>query len=410
MKILHTSDWHLGKTLEGFSRLDEQERFLDEFVTIAEEHEVDLVIIAGDIYDSSNPPAAAEQLFYSTLKKLTTDNSRGVLVIAGNHDSPERLTAASSLAADHGIIILGKPKSQALTGKFGQLEVTETGAGYIKLCINGEQAVILTLPYPSEKRLNEVLSFHDEERARQQSYSERIGELWAELSCHFRKDTINLAAAHIYVIGGEESDSERQIQMGGSLAVDPAVLPDAQYIALGHLHRPQKVRGTDKKAFYSGSPLQYSKSEINYSKCVFLIDVAVGEEACIEEIYLHNYKPVEVWECSNIEDAFKKCSEARQGERWVYLDIQTDQVLTREEISDLRELCPDIVQIHPIFTYDEQQVEHKIQDYKSINIDELFRAFYKDRRGLEAPEEIMQLFYKIAAEEGGTDETSSIKD
>ncbi|MDD2586825.1 MAG: exonuclease subunit SbcD [Syntrophomonadaceae bacterium] len=409
MKILHTSDWHLGKTLEGFSRLDEQERFLDELVTIAEQREIDLIIVAGDIYDSSNPPAAAEQLFYNTLKRLT-NGSRAILVIAGNHDSPERLTAANSLAADHGIIIMGKPKSQALTGKFGKLEITETGAGYIKLSINGEQAVILTMPYPSEKRLNEVLSLDDEEKARQESYSERIGELWAKLSCHFSADTINLAVAHIYVVGGEESDSERQIQMGGSLAVDPAVLPDAQYIALGHLHRPQKVKGTDKKAFYSGSPLQYSKSEINYSKCIFMIDVAAGEEACIEEIYLHNYKPVEVWKYSSIEDAFEKCSEERQGERWVYLDIQTDRVLTREEIRGLREQCPDIVQIHPIFANDDQQVEHEVQDYKSIKIDELFRAFFKNRKGAEAPDEILQLFYKIAAEEGGIDETNSTKD
>ena len=111
MRILHTADFHLGKNLEGFSRMDEQEEFLKDFIKIVKENNIDLVIIAGDIYDNSNPPARAEKMFYSTLKKLSENGERLILVIAGNHDNPERLVAAGPLAREHGIIMIGTPKT-----------------------------------------------------------------------------------------------------------------------------------------------------------------------------------------------------------------------------------------------------------------------------------------------------------
>ena len=101
-----------------------------------------------------------------------------------------------------------------------------------------------------------------------------LGQLFETLSTKYREDTVNLAVSHLYVMGGEESGSERSIQLGGSLSVSPSIFPsNAQYSALGHLHRPQKVPGTMGKIRYSGSPIQYSKSEINYSKGAFLVEV-----------------------------------------------------------------------------------------------------------------------------------------
>ena len=106
MKFIHTSDWHIGKNLEGHSRLEEQEKFCDDFVKIVEENNIDMVIIAGDVYDTSNPPAGAETLFYKTICRLADDGNRCVLVIAGNHDNPERLSAVSPLAKEQGIIFI----------------------------------------------------------------------------------------------------------------------------------------------------------------------------------------------------------------------------------------------------------------------------------------------------------------
>ncbi|MGB9809167.1 MAG: metallophosphoesterase family protein, partial [Caldanaerobacter sp.] len=241
MRILHTSDWHLGKTLENFSRFEEQEKFLDDFVRMAEEYDVDMVIIAGDIYDSSNPPAKAEMLFYNTLKRLA-NGERVIIAIAGNHDNPDRLSAASPLAYEQGVILLGSIKIVVPTGDFGSFKVLNSGEGFFEVEIKGERAVVIALPYPSEKRLNEIFSESIEEEERQKSYSERVGELFKELSKNYREDTINIAVSHIYVAGGEEAGSERPIQLGGSFTMELKHLPEkAQYIALGHLHKPQRI-------------------------------------------------------------------------------------------------------------------------------------------------------------------------
>ncbi|MBU3155570.1 exonuclease SbcCD subunit D C-terminal domain-containing protein [Clostridium estertheticum] len=415
MRILHTSDWHLGKTLEQYSRLEEQEEFLKEFIEIVKDNDIDLVLIAGDIYDNGNPPAKAEKMFYSTISDITSSGKTAVLVIAGNHDNPERLVAASPLAYEHGVILLGEPKSIARQGVFGEFktdndydfEIIESGEGYIELSIRGEKAVILTLPYPSEKRLNEVLSTELNDEDRQRSYSDRIGELFDDLSLKYRDDTINLVISHLYVMGGEESGSERSIQLGGSLSVSPTKFPKkAQYCALGHLHRPQKVPGTKGKIRYSGSPIQYSKSEINYSKGAYLVDVKAGADAEISNILFRNYKPIEIWKCDSTEEALEKCKFDGEKKIWVYLEIKTKEIISTENIKEMKRLRPDIVSIQPIID--------EIEDSKELNeslreksMEEMFKEYFVlAKGGLEPTSELMELFLSIALDEEETkDET-----
>lgn len=405
MRILHTSDWHLGKNLEGHSRLAEQERFLDELVNIVEEREIDLILIAGDIYDTSNPPAQAERLFYNSVKRLSRNGERPVIIVAGNHDNPDRLVAASPLAYDHGVVLLGKPKSTIEIGKYGSFQVVDAGEGFLEMEIKGERVVILTLPYPSEQRLNELLSEEIEEEARRKSYSERIGEIFSILSDKYREDTINLAISHLFVMGGEEVGSERPIQLGGSLTVDANHLPrNAHYVALGHLHKPQKVVGSGKlKAYYSGSPIEYSKKEIHYSKCVYMVDVNVGEEVKVEEVYLKNYKPIEVWKCKSIEEALKRCQDDGERDIWVYLEIETDRVMTQSEIKEMKKLRPHIVEIKPVFKEMEKE-EEEIADITSMRIEDLFKDYYIYRNGVNPTEELMDLFSTIVQGEMKEDE------
>lgn len=410
MRFIHTSDWHLGKNLDGVknSRLDEQEKFIDEFVNIVEENNIDLVIIAGDIYDNGNPPARAEKLFYNALKRISKGGERAVLVIAGNHDNPERLVAASPLAYEHGVVMLGTPKSVVEKGRYGSFEVVDCGEGYIELDIKGERAVIITLPYPSEKRLAEIFIEESEDESRRNSYSEKIGELFEKLSDKYRGDTINLAVSHLFVVGGETSDSERSIELGGSLAVDAEKLPKkAQYIGLGHLHRPQKVRGTEVKAYYSGSPIQYSKSEIGYSKCIYIVDVKPSEEAAVEERFLSNYKPIEVWKCKGIEEAINMCRENSEKDVWVYLEIETEEYISQENMKLMNELKKDIIEIIPKINRADEEYVH-LENIAERGMGELFKEFYKSIRSVEPDDEIMDLFLKIALdveeEEEGTDE------
>ncbi|MDI6618499.1 MAG: exonuclease SbcCD subunit D [Clostridiales bacterium] len=405
MRILHTSDWHLGKTLEGFSRIEEQEKFIDELIGIVRDKKIDLVLIAGDIYDTSNPPAKAESLFYRAIKGITEDKKRGIIIVSGNHDNPERLVAPSPLASNEGIILLGTPRSVINKGKYGCMDVVDSGEGFIEIELKGERAVIITLPYPSERRLNEVFSDEFDQRENQRSYSERVGELFCKLQEKYRDDTINLAISHIYIKGGKTCDSERPIELGGSFAVGADKLPQkAQYIALGHLHKPQRIEYNGLNIMYSGSPLQYSKSEIDYAKSVYIIDVKAGQKPKIERVYLKNYKPIEVWKFNSIEDAIERCRNDGKRNIWVYIKIKTDRVITPSEMKEMRDLRPDILEIQPdVDGTDEEAAISKDMSEKSMK--ELFEEFYRSRRQMEPSEELIDLFLKVIQKEGDEDET-----
>ena len=393
MRILHTGDWHLGKNLEGASRMDEQELFLNDFVDIVEKNKVDLVIIAGDVYDNSNPPARAEKMFYDTLKKLSKNGERLILVIAGNHDNPERLVAAGPLAMEHGIIMSGTPKTVIQCGEYGQHKVINSGEGFIEVEINNEKAVILTVSYPSEKRLNEVLYGEmDSDEDRVKTYGERIKSLFDSLEKNYRSDTINLVVSHLFAMGSEEGGSERSIQLGGSYIVNGSCFPkEAQYIALGHVHKPQIVPGTNKKARY-------------ITKKCFIIDVKANEECVVNEIELKIYKPIEIWKCESISDAIDKCEENKDRNCWVYLEVKCDRYIREDEIKKMKGIKKDILEIIPKLQSDEEDESAVTIQEKSF--EEIFREFYKKERNIEADDEVVNLLLKLVSEEGDEDEAN----
>ena len=408
MRILHTADWHLGKSLEKRSRIDEQRKFLDDFIEIAKENDIDLVIIAGDIYDSSNPSAIAEKMFYDTLKKISDNGKRLILIIAGNHDNPERLVASAPLAREHGIIMIGTLKTIIDTGNYGRHKIINSGEGFIEVEINGEKAVILTVPYLSEKRLNEVLyKDMDSDEERIKSYSDRVFSLFDSLKDNYREDTINLLVSHLYAMGSEEGGSERSIQLGGSYIVNCECFPkEAQYIALGHVHKPQLVPGTNKKARYSGSPIHYNKKEVSYNKKCFVVDVKANEEANVKEIYFKVYKPIEIWKCENFDDALLKCEENKDRECWVYLEIKVDRYMREDEIKKLKELKKDILEITPIIENIHRDDESAVS-LSEKSFEELFIDFYKKERMGEPDKEIIDLFLNLVyEEENGENETN----
>jgi exonuclease SbcD len=400
LRILHTSDWHLGKTLENINRLDEQKQFIDELCYIANKENVNLVLVAGDIFDTYTPSAAAEELFFESINRLNNDGKRAVVVIAGNHDNPERLCASSSLAFRSGIILLGYPYSYPDDKATDEenIRITDSGPGWLELSINGcsHNAVIITLPYPSEARLDEMLSEELEEGKLQKAYSDRVGSIFKTLSSKFRDDTVNLGISHIFVNGGWTSDSERTIQVGGAMTVDPVVLPPkAHYVALGHLHRPQKVKEAPCPAYYSGSPLAYSFSESGQSKAVYIIDVTPGEEPDIKEEYLNCGKPLVKWEVKKgIEEAIAWCEEGKDTNAWIDLEILTDRPLTIEEQKKLRELNPGIVNIRPKIITEESDIAD-IEDRETKKIDELFKDYYKFKTGMEISDELMSTFIDV---------------
>lgn len=404
MKILHTSDWHLGKTLENISRIEEQRQFIDELCNIVEKERIDLVLIAGDIFDTYNPSSAAEELFYEAIDRLNNKGQRALVIIAGNHDSPDRLCAASPLTYKNGVILLGYPRSNAGEYKTdgSQISIVKSGAGWLELKLPKYEynAVILSMPYPSESRLEEVITQAADSENLQQNYSDKIRAIMQELSSNFRDDTVNLVISHLFMREGKISDSERQL--GGALMVEPEAIPsDAHYVALGHLHRPQQVKGCKVPTYYSGSPLAYSFSEVNYCKAVYIVTAEPGKAAEVKEINLNSGKPLKRWEALNgMPEALKWCEEGRDINAWIDLEIHTDKVIGSEEQKQLRELHPGIINIRPKLT---NQLEYNM-DYKNREtkrMDELFREYYKSSLGMEASEELMDLFLSIANQDAG---------
>lgn len=400
MKILHTSDWHLGKNLESFSRIEEQELFIDELEKICDEESIDFIIVAGDIYDTVNPPAIAENLFYKALVRLSNKGERPILIISGNHDSPVRLSASNPIIREIGIIMVDTPKTVVKTGDRGNYKIVKSGEGFFEMELNGENLVALNMPYPSEARLNELISDEIKEEFIQLDYTKRIGEIFRELEKNYRKDTINIATGHFFVNGGKESGSERNIQIGGSLAIFPEDLPDAQYIALGHLHGPQRTK--HKNAYYSGSPIEYSRSEAGKKKSVYIIDIEAGKEAEIKQRELTNYKPIEIWEAESIEEAIEMCENRSEDNIWVYLDIYTNRLMENSEIRKIRSLRKDILYINTIL--EDMDIE-EYDETREYTMEEDFHNFFVYINGTPPSPEILELFLDIYRESEEADET-----
>ena len=398
MKLIHTADWHLGKNIEGYTRLEEQRQFLKDFIKICEDEQADMIIIAGDIYDNYNPSAMAEQLFYDTLKQLSRNGRCMTVVISGNHDNPDRLTASGPLARDHGIVMAGTPNSIITPGIYGQHEITESAPGYFHAIINNEEVDMLLVPFPSEKRLNEVyLNETDDETQKAASYGEKMSALFSSLKEHFHKDSIHLIASHLFVMDSIEDGSERSIQLGGSYMVGGDIFPEtADYIALGHVHKPQKVPGCPN-ARYSGSPLPFNIKETSFHKKVISVELRAGSPCVIHELPLPVYKPIEIWHCENIEEAIEKCEENKERDCWVYLEIKTDHYIHEEDIKKMKTLKTDILSITPVLPENDSD-DFSASDIREQPFDELVKNFYRKRFQVDIGEETLALLMQIMEE------------
>lgn len=405
MRVLHTADWHLGKSLEGQSRLEEQELFLQDFVKMARENRAEVVILAGDVYDSVNPPARAEKLFYDTLKQLSPEGERLIVVIAGNHDNPERLVAAGPLAMEHGIVMAGLPGAVVPAGAYGKHRITQSGPGWFQAEValqdgGTEKLVMLMVPYPSEKRLAEVVYREkDEEQAHAAAYGERLNRLFRELELHYGEDTVNLMCAHLFAMGSATSGSERVLSLGGSYLIDGRLLPkQADYIALGHVHKSQTVPGTEKRARYAGAPIHYHKNEAAFPNVCILAEINAGEKFCrIKELPVPVYKPIRIWSCKSIEEAVAKCRENSGENSYVYLEIETERYIREDEMKEMKALKKDILEIRPVFRFAAgEKMRRKLSEQ---SMDELFCSFYRQEKGTEIPEETLQLFREMIEEE-----------
>lgn len=398
MKILHTSDWHFGRNIETFSRQSEQEDFSKELVKIARDEKVDLVIVAGDIFDSFNPPVWAQKLYYETLKNLT-ENGVGVIVAAGNHDSPQGLCSAVSLAKNCGVVMCEYPLSVAEKGNYAELfEITDSGEGWFEMKLkNGESAVVAALPYPSESRIGRAVEYSEGEDNIKTDYNKRLGELMQSVCMHFKPECANIMISHIYVNGGKTSDSERNFQLGGAYAVMGKIIPaECDYVALGHLHRPQKAEGCMCPAYYSGSPISYSFSEAGYAKSVYVVDIK-NHKAEVKTVPLTCGRTLVSITTDGAEEAVRWCKEQENTSVWAELKIKTDVPITSQQLKIIREACPGVVSVQPVLNGEKIAAE-SVEKRLGKSLEESFEDFYKLKMGTDMPKRIKDAFALLRGE------------
>ncbi|MDA8335539.1 MAG: exonuclease subunit SbcD [Peptococcaceae bacterium] len=405
MRFLHTADWHLGRTLEGRSRQKEQEDFLNELCRLADAEKADAVLVAGDVFDSVNPPAAAEQLFYDALDELAAGGARAVVVVAGNHDSPERLVAASPLARRHGIALFGLPGADPPARSASGGPILDLGPSWLEIGVPGcdHTAVLLALPYLSETRLKELLpAALEDEPGMQKAYTAKIRAIFSQLAGRLRAGSAAVALSHIFVLGGSSSESERPLfSVGGACTVRAEDLPAVQYTALGHLHRPQRIKDVPGVCRYAGSPLAYSFSEAGQAKSVVLAEVIPGRPAETREIYLACGAPLTRWRAEDgPAQVYRWLEEGRDAGAWIDLEIHLKEPLSLQEVHDLRGRCDRFIDIRPV--YPELVGDMARPSRSDLSVENMFELFFEKKMGVRPDARTVALFLEIlsAREEG----------
>lgn len=397
MRILHTADWHLGKPLAGRSRSAEHEAYADELVALAQD--VDLVLVAGDVFDTYNPPIEAEELFYDTMARLGDRGRRAVVVLAGNHDSPDRLAAPGPLSRTHGVYILGRPgdvlSGRPGEGRSGRVALEATAPSVLALrTADGARAVIAALPYPSEARLRKLLASTLEERSVQRGYAEAVGAAFAQLSTHFAPDAVNLAMSHLYVCDAEPSASERPL-VGGAYQVPPSVFPStADYVALGHLHTPQSIDAAPVPTWYSGAPLAYRFSEAGVRRTHNVVEIVAGGSARVEQVPISAGRPLVAWEVPGGVDAVVKRVEEGDGDgAFIDLSLEVTRPLTHDEVATLARLPRDFVRVRAVLP---EALRRAVPAARAaLPPSELFRAFVRTHAREEPDDALVRLFVEL---------------
>lgn len=311
VRVLHTSDWHVGKTIRGVSRLGEHQAVLAEIAALADTADADLVIVAGDLFDTAAPPAAAEQAVYDALRNLASDR-RGVAVIAGNHDHPERLVAVAPLFKTSGVTVVARPAAPDAGGA-----VTFTTAA-------GADAVVALCPFVPQRRIvraEHLIAGNVADNTGR--YKERMRAILAALCEPFRADAANIVAAHAFFVGaGRDGAGERAAHFIDEYALSADALPAAaSYAALGHVHRPQKIPAA-APAHYCGSPLALDFGEVPHPKQVNLVDIDIGLPARVTALELTSGRALRTVEGTL--DALEAVAAADDSDDWLRVRVKGD--------------------------------------------------------------------------------------
>jgi exonuclease SbcD len=405
MRLLHTSDWHLGKRLENLSRFEEQKEVLNQICGIADDQHIDAVIVSGDLFDAYNPSAEAVDLFYKTLKRLADNGRRAVIAIAGNHDSPDRIAAPDPLARECGILFAGYPNAMITPFELESgLKLISSEEGFVELLLPGclNPLRILLTPYANEFRLKAYLGHEDSEG----ELRTLLNEKWSALAQKYCDNKgINILISHLFfarkgaALPEEPEDEKPILHVGGAQVIYSENIPfQIQYAALGHLHRFQTIDTNPCPVIYCGSPLSYSFAEADQKKYVITLDVEPGKIPIISNHELTKAKLLLRKKSRNVLEAIQWLGEHQSA--LIELTMSTDTYLTAEERKSLFGAHSGIISIIPdVKKADDDPSNFRRTIDLSRTMEELFSDYFRTQKGQDPNPRILNLFKEILAQE-----------
>ena len=381
MRILHTSDWHIGHRLYERSRIEEHRQFLDWLLTTLQENAVDVLLVAGDIFDTALPSSEATDLYYQFLFRLYRETHAHAIITAGNHDSPMRLAA---------------PREFLRMGRIHVVGEIDSALDPIVLRNDKSAVAIAAVPYLSESEILPHVSL-ETQIEKTERYRAMIKQLYQRHVDQMPKEIPKILMGHFVVHGGEESGSERIIQIGGSTAVRIGDLPDGiDYMALGHLHRPQSIRGASYPIQYAGSPLPMTFKEALYDKKVYLLDLAKTNDNRLTELTIPVFKEL----CrvrGNYDQVLLRANAVDEDWTGKYIEVQLigQQIGDRDKIRDAFSnrggqvllIRPPDVQPH--------EPDLSLEELSETSPEDVFAEFYQAEHGVDAPNEIRTTFIDL---------------
>ncbi|ANQ83290.1 exonuclease SbcD [Azoarcus olearius] len=356
MRFLHTADWHLGRVYHGVSLLEDQAHVLRDFVRLAGETRPDAILIAGDVYDRSVPPADAVRLLDETLTELVVGLAIPVVLIAGNHDGPDRLAFGASLLGRAGLTVRGP---------------VDASVAPVRLRDAHGEVAIYPLPYAEPALVRSAFG----EEALADHHAALGAQLRAIRAAH-AAGTRSVVVAHAFVLGGSESESERPLSVGGSGAVGAELFAGFDYVALGHLHRPQQAGG--EHIHYSGSLLKYSFAEAGHAKSVNLVEMDAAGRCTVERVALAPRRDLRIVE-GTLADIIAGAA-ADPGRDDYLLARLSDSGALLDAMGKLRTAYPNALAIErPLHAGDGPG--RAAADHRRIRIEDLFASFYAETAG-----------------------------
>jgi exonuclease sbcCD, D subunit len=373
VKIIHLADLHIGKRVNEFSMIDDQKYILNQILKIIDKEKPDAVIIAGDVYDKQVPSIEAVELLDSFISDISKRKTT-TFIISGNHDSAERLAFGSSLMAMGKIYISpvynGKISKYTLKNDFGS-------------------ANFYLLPFVKPSH---VKRFFPDEKI--ESYTDAIKVVVDNLKLDTSE--INILIAHQFVTGASRTESE-EISVGGLDNVDASVFEDFDYVALGHIHRPQKI-GTERIR-YCGTPLKYSFSEVNDAKSVSIIEINSKEDFNLRTIPLIPKRDMRKIRGTYEELITKTSYENTNTDDYIHVTL-TDEFNVVDAIQKLRVIYKNIMKLEydNIRTRESRKINLDNMVIENKNPLEIFSEFYKLQNNKEMDDEQKKIIKKIMEE------------